>query len=65
MIVGRVVLEITMPAKEVLGRIVSQQEVRGENHRACVTTFYTSTVQEEAFSVVVKVEEHKGVSGVN
>ena len=61
---GRVVLEIIIPTKEVLGRIVSQQEVREENHRSCVTALYTLKVHEEAFSVIVKVEEHKGMSGV-
>jgi len=62
--VGRFVLEITIPTKEVLGIIVSQQEVRGENHRACLMALYTSTVHKEAFIVTVKVEEHKGMCGV-
>jgi len=64
-IVGRVVLEITIREKQVLGRIVSQVEVRGENHITYVTTLYTWTLQKEAFSAIVKVEEHKGTSGVS
>lgn len=46
MIVGRVVLEIIIPAKEVLSKLVSQQEVRGENHRACQKNKYEKKLGE-------------------
>ena len=59
---GRVVLEITIPAKELLGELLVSKRFE-ERTIELVLQLYIY-ISEEAFSVIVKVEEHKGVSGV-